>query len=426
MDEVWTECDTWDGPAILLVDLDAFFASVEQLDHPAWRGKPVIVGGNPDKHGVVSTCSYEARAFGVRSAMPSSMAARLCPEAIWTPGHHDRYREMSSRIMDILRDESPFVQQVSIDEAFVDVSPNAVNREHPVRIASRIQSRVASLGVTCSIGIGTSKTVAKIASDRDKPRGLVAVYPGRERAFLAPLPVRALSGIGEASERKLVALGIRTLGDIASADPALLTREFGKNGATMYIRACGKDDAPIETEDETKSVSNEMTFAEDLVDRDDIEAAIATMAAKACRRMRGKGLKGSTVSLKIRYDDRTSRSVQRSLAVASDNEHEVLPKLAEMLDDVWRPGMSVRLLGVGFSHFGETAETQLSLFDANEALEASEHGANEAKKARQRNLAAATDLVRDRFGESAVRFGREMRNERNTTGTASKNPADYK
>ena len=160
----------WEGPAILLVDLDAFFASVEQHDHPAWRGKPVIVGGDADRHGVVSTCSYEARAFGVRSAMPASRARALCPDAIWTSSHFGRYREMSQQVMDILRDETPFVQQVSIDEAFMDVTPNRINTTHPVVIARRIMDRVEALGVTCSIGVGTSKSVAKIASDMDKSR----------------------------------------------------------------------------------------------------------------------------------------------------------------------------------------------------------------------------------------------------------------
>ena len=152
---------SWEGPAILLVDLDAFFASVEQLDHPGWRGKPVIVGGDSDKRGVVSTASYEARKYGVHSAMPSSQAKRLCPDAIWTRGHFDRYRQMSDTIMGILRDESPFVQQVSIDEAFVDVTPNEINHEHPVSIARRIQARVKDLGVTCSVGVGSSKTIGR-------------------------------------------------------------------------------------------------------------------------------------------------------------------------------------------------------------------------------------------------------------------------
>ena len=251
--------EPWEGPAILLVDLDAFFASVEQLDHPAWRGKPVIVGGDADKHGVVSTASYEARPYGVRSAMPSSTAKRLCPHAIWTHGRFDRYREMSNAIMDILRAETPHVQQVSIDEAFMDVSPTSVNREHPVRVAQRIQQRVEELGVTCSIGVGTSKTVAKIASDMDKPRGLTVVYPGGERDFLAPLPVRTMSGIGAAAEEKLHSRGIRTLGQLADADEGMLLRAFGKNGRVMHVRANGGDDAPVEQDDTVKSVSNEMT-----------------------------------------------------------------------------------------------------------------------------------------------------------------------
>ena len=182
---------------MLLVDLDAFFASVEQLDHPAWRGKPVIVGGDPKRHGVVSTASYEARKYGVRSAMPSSTADRLCPHAIWTRGHFSRYRELSSAVMNILFCESPRLQQVSIDEAFLDISPTRINREHPVAVARRIQQRVSELGITCSIGLGTSKTIAKIASDMDKPCGLTVVYPGRESDFLSPLPIRAMSNLSQ-------------------------------------------------------------------------------------------------------------------------------------------------------------------------------------------------------------------------------------
>ena len=188
----------WSGPAIGLMDLDAFFASVEQLDHPEWRGKPVIVGGSPKHRGVVSTASYEARTFGVHSAMPSWQAQRLCPQAIWTRGNHARYREMSNKVMQVLKDETPLVEQVSIDEAFFDVSPGRFSKENPIDICRRIQRRVASLGVTCSIGIGVNKTVAKIASDRQKPRGLTIVLPGTEASFLAPLPVRVMSGIGHA------------------------------------------------------------------------------------------------------------------------------------------------------------------------------------------------------------------------------------
>ncbi|MDR2715588.1 MAG: DNA polymerase IV, partial [Coriobacteriaceae bacterium] len=296
--------EPWAGPAILLVDLDAFFASVEQLDHPAWRGKPVVVGGDADKRGVVAAASYEARAFGVRSAMPASTARTLCPDAIWTQGNHGRYREMSRRVMEVLDRESPFVQQVSIDEAFVDVSPTAHNTEHPVAVAQRIQDRVEAFGLTCSIGLGTSKTVAKIASDMDKPRGLTVVYPGCEKAFLAPLPVRALSGIGAAAERELHRHGIETLGGLAEAGLPFLKRLFGKNGATMHVRAKGCDDAPVEADDKVKSVSNEISFASDLTTSDEVDSVLASIASKVGRRLRVKGLRGHTLSLKVRFDDR--------------------------------------------------------------------------------------------------------------------------
>ncbi len=419
--------EPWLGPAILLVDLDAFFASVEQLDHPGWRGKPVIVGGDADKHGVVSTASYEARRFGVRSAMPASTARRLCPEGIWTRGHFDRYNEVSRAIMDIVRNETPYVQQVSIDEAFADVTPTAVNREHPVIVAQRIQRQVEKLGVTCSVGVGSTKTVAKIASDMDKPRGLTVVYPGRERSFLAPLPVRALSGIGAAAEAKLKSRGMITLGDIAAADEFQLVRLFGKNGHVMHIRANGGDDSPVVTTEKVKSISNETTFAVDLTQRDEVEAALSTMAAKVGRRLRRKELKGRTLGLKIRFDDLSVRSVQRRLDHPSDDELAFAPLLYRMIDEVWYPGTPVRLLGVSMTGFDVEEGMQESLFDLAEAVP-NENDVQPVVRdeVKRRGLIEATDLVKDRFGESAVRFGRELRGEGNTTGSASKNPADYK
>lgn len=417
----------WDGPAILLVDLDAFFASVEQLDHPAWRGKPVIVGGDPDKHGVVSTASYEARPYGVRSAMPSSTAKRLCPDAIWTHGHFDRYREMSNAIMDILHEETPHVQQVSIDEAFCDVSPTSVNREHPVSVAERIQLNVEKLGITCSIGVGTSKTIAKIASDMDKPRGLTVVYPGGERDFLAPLPVRTMSGIGAAAEEKLRVRGIRTLGQLADADVDMLERVFGKVGRVMYVRANGGDDAPVAQDDDVKSISNEMTFAKDLTSREDVEAAIATMAAKVGRRLRRKGLKGRTLALRVRFNDLTTRSVQRQLPRPSDDELAYTPILFRMVGELWRPGVQVRLIGVAMTGFADLENLQESLFDVAQAAPSEEDADPVIKdEDKRRGLIQATDKVKERFGEGAVRFGSELRNEGNTTGSSSKNPADYK
>lgn len=426
----------WEGPAILLVDLDAFFASVEQLDHPAWRGKPVIVGGDADKHGVVSTCSYEARAFGVRSAMPAKTAERLCPDAIWTHGHFGRYREMSAAIMSIIADETPYVQQVSIDEAFADITPTRVNTEHPIEVARRIQARVEDLGVTCSIGLSTTKSVAKIASDMDKPRGLTVVFPGTERAFLDPLPVRALSGVGKAAERALHARGIRTLGEMAEASDSVLRSVFGKSAAMMRARADGTEHADIagelQADEGAKSVSHAVTFAEDLTEREDMLSALASIASDVGRRLRKKGLRGRTLTLRIRFDDFSVHTAQTALPHPTDDELFFTPYLAPLLDTVWRPGIRVRLLGVGLSGFKrEGAYEQASLFDeglAGEGLSGEPAVApplveDDEKRAR---LLDATDALKDRFGEDAVRFGHHLRHAGNNTGSSSKNPADYR
>ena len=427
MDSASLTYPAWNGRAILLVDLDAFFASVEQLDHPAWRGKPVIVGGDADKRGVVSTCSYEARAYGVRSAMPAVTAAKLCPDAIWTHGHFDRYREVSNQVMAILRDETPLVQQVSIDEAFLDVTPTPHVPEHPVSIAQRIQRRVAQLGVSCSIGVGTSKSVAKVASDMDKPRGLTVVFPGTELDFLGPLPIRKMSGIGPAAERELKAHGVRTLRDVAFADESLLRRVFGKNASMMRARCDGSDASPVEVDDEMKSISNEMTFAQDLTTRADVEAALDTACAKVCRRARRKDAKGRTVFLKLRFEDRSVHSVQRKLAHPSNDEYAIMPVLHRMLGELWSEGMGVRLAGVGLSQFEEETAVQESLFALEEAAPNEDDVAPSiADDHKREGLIAATDKVRDRFGDGLLQFGREMRSKQNLTGSSSKNVEDYK
>lgn len=452
----------WIGSAILLMDLDAFFASVEQLDHPEWRGKPVIVGGSPEKRGVVSTASYEARKFGVHSAMPSSTAARLCPQAIWTPGNFHRYREMSKKVMDILYEESPQLMQVSIDEAFLDVSPTRTNRTHPIEVAKRIQMRVSQLGITCSIGLGASKSVAKIASNQNKPRGLTVVYPEDSQAFLAPLPVKEMSGIGPVAVKKLNSYHIHTLGDLVNADPVLLREVFGKNTALMVDRARGIDTAVNSEHEPTKSISNEISFAQSLSDREELRARIATMAHKVGRRLRRKHLEGTTLHLKIRREDLTIRTCQRKLPDLGTNELLWLPQLYEMLDELWTPGEKLRLVGVGVSGFdGEPVQTTLfGGLDDDEVLAKASLLAAGSKKGSQykridnadvadpqtphnkhhsvkrsalisqakknSKLLEANDLIAQRFGEGAVRFGHEMRTYSDTTGSSAKNPEDYK
>jgi len=417
--EAFENLQIWSGPALALVDLDAFFASVEQLDHPEWRDKPVIVGGDKSRRGVVSTCSYEARAFGVHSAMPSAQAARLCPQAIWTHGNHLRYKEISDCVMRILAEESPFLEQVSIDEAFVDISPGRFSNEHPIVVADRIQKNVRSLGISCSIGLGTSKTIAKIASDIDKPNGLTVVYPGRESNFLQPLPVRKLSGIGARAEQRLNELGINTLGQLAQTEQSVLSSVFGKNTELMIARCKGLDASPVVGDADTKSVSNEMTFSINLTDINEIRQAVVMLCAKVGRRLRRKQLKGYTFTLKVRYDDLSIRTAQRTVDHPADDEQQFAPLLCDLITEVWQPGQELRLIGIATSSFDSRPE-QLSLFESSELgvqTSIDPQSGREPKRAHKRSLIEATDKVRDRFGESAVRYGRELHFNEMHTGT---------
>lgn len=392
----------WQGPAIGLLDLDAFFASVEQLDHPDWRGKPVIVGGSSKKRGVVSTASYEARRFGVHSAMPAFQAERLCPQAIWTQGRYERYREMSDLVMSYLLDETPYVEQVSIDEAFFDVSPGRYSRESPVQICARVQSRVAKLGITCSIGLGINKTVAKIASEREKPRGLTAVWPGTEKKFLAPLPVGAMSGIGAATQTKLQSMGIKTLGQLSRLSATEAQRAFGVSGPRMVLRAAGLERSevtPASFHEDPKSVSNERTFGEDLLGEDEVKAAIMHIAGLVGRRLRAKGLKGRTVTLKLKYDACTGHTAQSTLPCRTDQEAVFGREALRLLPEIWKPGMNVRLLGVGISGFEEREPEQMGLFQSDQ----------EVRDEKAERLSAATDALKARFGDDSVRYGRDLR-----------------
>ena len=401
----------WVGPAVGLLDLDAFFASVEQLDHPEWRGRPVIVGGSAEHRGVVSTASYEARRFGVHSAMPSATARRLCPDAIWTRGDFARYREVSRSVMEVLCAETPLVEQVSIDEAFFDVTPGRYSRESPIAICRRVQRRVAELGVTCSIGLGVNKTVAKIASEREKPRGLTVVFPGTERAFLAPLPVSAMSGVGPATERRLRAMGIRTLGELSRADDRALEREFGVLGPRMRARAGGEERSRVieaAAPEEVKSVSSERTFDHDLTQREDVVAAVRHIAAMTGRRLRRKGLEGTTVTLKLKFNVSHTRTAQRSLPRPTSDERVFGEMAVGLLDELWAPGQPVRLVGVGVSGFDAPVASQLSLFSEDDRTPGRDRS----------DLGRVTDRLRDLFGEGVVRYGRDLRFRGHTTGTA--------
>lgn len=403
----------WEGRAVGLLDLDAFFASVEQLDHPEWRGKPVIVGGDASKRGVVSTASYEARAFGVHSAMPSAMARRLCPEAIWVHGRHERYREMSQEVMACIERETPYVEAVSIDEAYFDVTPGRYSHDDPVEVCRRISAAVANLGITCSMGLSTSKTVSKIASERNKPNGITVIYPGTEAAFLAPMAVKALPGVGPRTKTALEELGIRTLAQLAAVPPSLLEARLGVLGPRLAERAAGLDNDPVAPRcapDDTKSVSSERTFAEDLTERKDIESALGYIAIHTARRLRAKDLKGRTITVKCTYRFGESRSARTTLRERTDDELVIARAARRLLDELWSEGTPIRLLGIGVSNWDERPE-QLNLFDDVETID--------RLRDTRSSLTKTADRLRERFGVSAVRYGSELKFDERVSKTSS-------
>lgn len=387
----------WSGPAILHVDLDAFFAWVEQLDHPEWRGKPVIIG-SPESRGVVSTASYEARRFGVRSAMPSVRAMKLCPDAIWALPRFDRYHELSHQVRAIFSSESPRVQPVSIDEAYLDVTPG-ISGDDPVTVARRIQTAVDELGLSCSIGVAPSKVVAKIASDFDKPHGLTVVTPGSEAAFLSPLPVRAMPGIGPSAAERLSGFGIHTLGDLAGLDVATARHLLGSHGPELARRARGTDPRPVRANDAAKSVSNERTFASDIRDRTVVDREVSRLAEKVSQRLRSSGRAGRTVTVKLRYSDFTTRSAQRTEPEPLSSAARIAETAQELLDRLWTPGVGIRLLGVGVSHLSVPG-VQLEILGPKG--EAADPGGVSQR------LSDVMDSVRDRFGPGAVMWGSRL------------------
>jgi DNA polymerase-4 len=412
----------WIERAILHADMDAFFAAIEQLDHPEWRGKPVIVGGSSKSRGVVSTASYEARASGVHSGMSSARAEQLCPNAIWAKPRFDRYQEIAGAVRAIFTDETPLVQPVSIDEAYLDVSPGRINAEDPVEVARRIKRRVAQLGLTVSVGVSTSKSVSKIASDLVKPDGLTVVLPGDEAAFLAPLAVSAIPGIGPRSAERLVAHGVVTLGDVARLDAATAEALLGSHGRELVSRCQGIDNRPVHTNDPAKSVSAERTFAVDVRTPAEVESALLALAGRVGRRLRRKGIAGRTLTVKLRFSDFTTRTVRRTLDSPTDDETRFGPLANELLRTAWSPGVGLRLLGVGVSGFDERAE-QLELL--SEPFETGRPAISSAAGApgRREGLVRGLDAVRERFGEDAVRFGRELKPGAGPSETSDSAPA---
>jgi DNA polymerase-4 len=376
---------------ILHVDLDAFFASVEQRDRPELRGRPVVVGGGtPDQRGVVSAASYEARRFGIHSAMPLRTAGALCPEAVFLPVDGRKYQAVSREVMTILRRFTPLVEPISIDEAFLDVTASrALFGDGPAigrAIRAGIQSEVQ---LTASVGVATSKLVAKIASDLRKPDALVVVEPGTEAAFLAPLPIERLWGVGERTAAALAELGVTTMGQLAELPGDLLVRRFGRHGATLADRARGVDADPVGDGTPVKSVSHEHTFDVDTNDPVLIDKTLLAMADGVAGRLRSAGLRAATVHVKVRDSSFRTVTRQRTLAEPTDLAEPIWQTAMELARPELR-GIHVRLLGVGTSGFAE--REQMTLFEEEAAGEGG----------RRRRATQAADAVRRRFGDKAV------------------------
>jgi len=380
---------------ILHVDMDAFFVSVELLERPELRGKPVVVGGRPDQRGVVSAASYEARKFGIHSAMPLRTAGRLCPHAIFLDGHHGKYSEWSDRIATILGQFSPTVEMVSIDEAYLDLAGTGRLHGPPLAAADKLLRTITrTTALPCSGGLARTRLVAKVASDQAKPHGLLWVAPGREERFLAPLPVRKIPGIGEVTESALRVLGIETVEQIAALPQEKLEKIFGQWGTALNRKARGGDSYEFVIDAEPKSISHNHTFSEDTDDSNAMSAMLSHLSQKACKRLREAGLAARTLTLTIRYagfDTHTrSKTLAEPLRLDSDI-FAVLQVLFRLNRDAKR---KVRLLGVslsGLAHGGE----QLGLLDAE-------------RRKKQDKLTSAADRLRDRFGFGKLQFGASL------------------
>ena len=338
---------------IIHADFDAFYASVEQLDNPELRGKPLAVGGSPDSRGVVASASYEARKYGVRSAMPMRTAFNLCPSLLRASARFDRYRAVSRAVMEIFTQITALVEPLSLDEAYLDVTESVARGHSAADIARELKARVKKeLGLTISVGAGTSKSVAKIASDLEKPDGLTVVAPGEEVEFLAPLGVGTLPGVGPKTQEHLKAQGILTIGDLASCDDGWLLGKFGRNGAYIKRLALGRDDRIVQTQRDTKSISSETTLASDTRDPDALHELVKRLSRDVSYSLERKKLMGRTVKLKLRLSDFTTFTRQVTLPEPTQTSDQIAVAASELMDREIGVGRTFRLVGVGVSGFG--------------------------------------------------------------------------
>jgi len=379
---------------IFHVDMDAFFVSVEELFDPSLRGKPVVVGGQRHERGVVSAASYEARKFGVHSAMPLRTAAKLCPQAIFVNGHPARYRQCSEKVYEVLNSFSPQVEMASIDEAYLDMTGTERLHGPALRAAHRLHQKMKEeTRLNCSIGIGVSRLIAKVSSAKAKPNGVLWVVPGAEAKFLAPLDVGDIPGVGKVTGQNLNALGIHRVGDLARFDQEFLQERFGKWGLALAGKARGQDaggwfDSEVGADTEAKSISHEHTYNEDTANAEQIEATLMRLSQMVGRRLREAELYACTLQLKLRYKDFTTITRAHTLPAPTQLDTEIFEHIRLLFRKNWRKGTQVRLLGVQASHFGQQ-DGQSDLLD-------------DGRRQRWQQALSAADKLRDRFGESSV------------------------
>jgi DNA polymerase-4 len=376
---------------IIHADMDAFYASVEVLDDPTLVGRPVIVGGRKDDRGVVSAASYEARAFGVHSAMPLRTAARLCPDGVFRPGRFERYSEISHAVMAVFDDYTPLVEPISMDEAFLDVT-GAPAGDGPT-IGRALKARVRDeIGLVVSVGVATNKLVAKVASDLRKPDAMVIVEPGQEAEFLAPLPVTRLWGVGPRVRQALADYGVTTIGQLAAVPPETLRRRFGRMGIELSQRARGIDPSRVHTGQAPKSIGHEHTFTNDVVDRAGLDGTLLWIAESVASRCRRHHVAAGGVQLKLRYEGFETLTRQMQLAQPTTDGQVILDAARQLLDRALEPGRAVRLIGITAISLADAQ--QLTLFGDGQRVQ---------------RLAEATDAVRDRFGDTAITRARLLR-----------------
>lgn len=374
------------------VDMDAFFAAIEQRDDPCLRGKPVVVGADPQKgkgRGVVSTCSYEARRYGIHSAMPISMAYRRCPQAVFLPVRMAHYAKVSGQLFALLQTFTPDVEPVSVDEAFLDLSGTEKLHGPPLAAAHKIKARIRDeLHLTASIGLAPVKMVAKIASDLCKPDGLLEVQKDKMLDFLWPLPVEKLWGIGPKTKDLLNAQKIFTIGDLARMDQARICKMLGEHGANLYALAHGRDDRKIEEPREAKSVSHEHTFDQDTADKEELEKTLLVLSEKVSRRLRQDDLKGRTIAIKVRLEGFQTSTRAVTVSEPTNFVDDIFLNARRLFDSLYVQGTKVRLLGVRVSGFADPY-AQASLFE-------------DKAKDRHERMHKAVDLIKDKFGESSI------------------------